>query len=65
MQNINRNLQSEETSISIVIPVYNEREGLNILREAFREGAWGVSVSFLKPLSFLAYHSDLLASYPP
>ncbi len=27
--------------------------GLNILREAFREGAWGVSVSFLKPLSFL------------
>src|SRR3972149_5407964 len=36
MQNINRNLQSEETSISIVIPVYNEREGLNILRDRLK-----------------------------
>lgn len=36
MQNINRNLQSEETSISLVIPVYNEKEGLNILRDRLK-----------------------------
>lgn len=36
MQNIDRNLCSEKTSISLVIPVYNEKEGLNILRDRLK-----------------------------